>query len=95
VAGACSILTSFRGTPAFEQLLRRPKEALAQHILVQRDLIRELKEKETGYNHDAVFDLHDELSYLQIKNAELEEALAELKDNFSQIVEGNVTRWDY
>ena len=91
---AAAVISSFVGTEAFNRLLQRPKEALAQHILVQRDLIREFKSIHQCRENEAIDDLRNELSYTLARVAELEEELAEAKDTLDQIIEGNTCRWD-
>jgi len=86
---AAAIVSSFVGTEAFNRLLQRPKDALVQHILVQRDLIREFK---TTNQHQDAF--RNELSYAYTKISELEDDLAEARDTIHQLVEGNSTEWD-
>jgi len=43
---ATTVISTYTGTEAFQQLLQRPKEALAQHIMIQRarDRISELED---------------------------------------------------
>jgi len=89
-----SVISSFVGTETFNRLLQRPKDALVQHILVQRDLIREFKAINLHCENEAVGTLRDELSYANARNIDLEELLAEARDTINQMVEGNSTRWD-
>ena len=87
-----TISSSFVGTEAFNRLLQRPKDALAQHILVQRDLIREFKTANQHHEDEVVDTLRDELSYAYPKISALEEDLA-ARDTINQIVKGNSTEW--
>jgi hypothetical protein len=89
-----TISSSFVGTEAFSRLLQRPKDALAQHILIQRDLIREFKVTHQSSTDETVDYLKNELSYANAKIIELEDDLTEARDTISQMVEGNSTGWD-
>ena len=87
-------ISSFVGTEAFSRLLQRPKDALVQHILVQRDLIREFKATNQHHEDEVVDAFRNELSYAYAKISELEDDLAEARNTIHQMVEGNSTEWD-
>jgi len=87
-------ISSFVGTEAFTRLLQRPKDALVQHILVQRDLIREFKAANQHHENEVLDAFRNELSYTYTKISELEEDLAEARDTIDRMAEGNVTEWD-
>jgi hypothetical protein len=89
-----TVISSFVGTEVFNRLLQRPEDTLVQHILVQRDLIREFKTANQHHEDEVVDTLRDELSYIYTKISELEEDLAEARDIINQMAEGNVTEWD-
>lgn len=91
---ANAVISSFVGTEAFNRLLQRPKDALVQHILVQRDLIREFKTTHQSRENEAVNAFKNELSYAYTKISGLEEDLEKARDTISQMVEGNSTEWD-
>jgi len=76
---------SYVGTEVFNQLLRRPKEALAQQILIQRDLIREFKD--AGRNIIELEKLQNELICANVRIIELEVALEEAKDTLNRLIE--------
>jgi len=89
-----TVISSFVGTEVFNRLLQRPKDTLVQHILVQRDLIREFKVTNRHHEDEVVDAFRNELSYTYTKISELEEDLAEARDTINRMAEGNVTEWD-
>lgn len=78
-------ITSFSDAPAFAKLCQLPVEKLAQHVLIQRDIIRALQ---------ASAKEPEDVTCFTSRIAELEELLAETKDILKRIIEGNPVEWD-
>lgn len=78
-------LTSFLDTPAFKRLCNLPVERLAQHVLVQRDIIRALQTK----NREP-----EDTTYFVSRIAELEESLAEANEVIQRLIEGDPVEWE-
>jgi len=83
-----TITTSFKGTKAFNRLCGKSKEELAQRVLVQRDMLRELL---SAIRHQEAAPDSSELEYhIQI----LEEELSEAKETIRRLVEGSLAEWE-
>ncbi len=84
--------TTISKTPRYRSLLGQPVEVLAQHIMVQRDLLRELLVyKRASLRELAV--LQDQISLRDAKINELEEMLEESYDVRRRLIEGNPVEW--
>ena len=87
------VMTSFAGTPAFNQLCQQPIEKLVQHILVQRDMIRTLRDQQTDTRELA--DLRDQLSCSNCRILELKEMLGNTRAQLRQIVDDGSAEWEW
>lgn len=85
---AAEVLTSFSDTPAFVRLCQLPTEKLAQHVLVQRDIIRKLRSVSVDHG------LRDQLSYANCQILHLEELLEEAHDRIRRLIEGDLVEWE-
>ncbi len=81
-------ITSFSDTPAFARLCQLPAEKLAQHVLIQRDIICELRGASVDRN------LRDQLSYANCQILQLEELLEEAHDRIRRLIEGDLVEWE-
>ncbi len=80
--------TSFEGTEAFNKLCCRSKEELAQRVLIQRDMLRELL---SAVQHQEVAPDPSEREY---RIQTLEEELSEAKETIRRLVEGSSVEWE-
>jgi hypothetical protein len=90
---AAPIASSFTGSPAWNYLLQQSPEKLAQHILVQRDIIRNLRVMPTDDTREIeALQLEVDSSHAQI--LALEEDLTEARDMIRRLVEGECVEWE-
>jgi len=78
-------------TPAFKQLCQQPVEKLAQHVLVQRDMIRDLWSQQTDTKE--LKGLRDQLSCSNARIIELEELLEDTQDRLRRMIEDCSAEW--
>lgn len=88
-----AVITSFTGTPAFIHLCQQPVEKLAQHILVQRDMIRDLRSQQTDTRE--LEDLRDQLSCSNARILEQEELLEDTRDQLRRMIEDCSAEWEW
>ncbi|HNY33519.1 MAG TPA: hypothetical protein PKK68_02575 [Methanothrix soehngenii] len=90
---AAAVTSSFVGSPAWDYLLQQSPEKLAQHILIQRDIIRDLRAMPMSDSHEMeALQLEIDSSHAQI--LALEEDLTEARDTIRRLVEGECVEWE-
>jgi hypothetical protein len=94
-----SVISSFTDTQAYDSLLRQSKEQLAQRILVQRDLIRDLRSLQTDTKELDTLKVELDNSKAEIDHAHaqilwLEELLEDCRDRNRRLVEGEAVEWE-
>jgi hypothetical protein len=91
---AAPITSSFAGSPAWNYLLQQSPEKLAQHILIQRDIIRDLRALPMNSSSSEIEALQMEIDSSHAQIQALEEGLDESRDTLRRMIDGDGVEWE-